>query len=66
MQPQLDKIQEKLSNLPPNRLLEVADFIDFLQQRDQDILMRDSYSNASENAFNEAWNNSDDAAYDDL
>ena len=66
MQPQLEQVQEKLGRLAPNRLLEVADFIDFLQQRDQDTQLRDSYSQASENAFSKVWDNNEDAAYDDL
>lgn len=66
MQPQLEQIQERLGHLAPNRLIEVADFIDFLQQRDQDTLLKESYSLASENTFSKVWDNNEDAAYDDL
>ena len=66
MQPQLEHIQEKLGSLAPDRLAEVEDFIDFLQQRDQDNTLRKTYAQASEEAFNQVWDNDDDAFYDDL
>ena len=66
MQPQLEQIQEKLADLAPDRLAEVEDFIDFLQQRDHDKLLRTSYAQASEEVFNKVWDNDDDAIYDNL
>ncbi len=66
MQPQIQQIQEKLGGLTPDRLAEVEDFIDFLQQRDQEMLLRNSYSQLSEDAFNNVWDNDDDAIYDKL
>lgn len=65
MQPQIEQIQEKLEHLAPDRLAEVEDFIDFLQQRDQDRHLRQDYADASEVAFIKAWDN-DDAVYDSL
>ena len=35
MQPQVEHMLEKLEHLSPERLAEVEDFIDFLNQRDQ-------------------------------
>lgn len=66
MQPQLEQIQEKLVHLSPERLAEVEDFIDFLQQRDQDKRLRQDYAQASEEAFGKVWDNDDDAIYDNL
>jgi hypothetical protein len=66
MQPQVEKMLKILENLSPGRLAEVADFIDFVQQRDQDKHLRQDYSNASEAAFNKVWDNSEDAIYDTL
>ena len=66
MQPQLEQIQEKLGSLTPDRLAEVEDFIDFLQQRDQEKQLRSNYSQASEEVFNKIWDNDDDAIYDRL
>ncbi len=66
MQPQLKQIREKLGRLTTERLAEVEDFIDFLQQRDQDKHQRQAYSQASEDVFSKAWDNDDDAIYDQL
>jgi len=66
MQPQLDKIREKLGHLSIDRLSEVDDFIDFLQQREQDNHLRQNYARASEAVFAQVWDNDDDAAYDQL
>jgi len=66
MQAQIEHIQEKLTSLAPDRLDEVEDFIDFLQQRDQEKHLRSSYSQLSEEAFNKVWDNDDDAIYDRL
>lgn len=66
MQPQVQHMVEKLEHLSPDRLAEVEDFIDFLQQRDQDKCLRQDYARASEAAFAKAWDNDDDAIYDQL
>ena len=66
MQPQVQHILEKLEYLSPERLAEIADFIDFLNQRDQDKHLRKDYARASEHAFEEVWDNDDDALYDKL
>ena len=66
MQPQVKQVIEKLEHLSPDRLAEVADFIDLLQQRDQDKSLRQGYAQASEASFNKVWDNDDDAIYDKL
>lgn len=66
MQPQVEHMLEKLEHLSPDRLAEVEDFIDFLQQRDQDKRLRQDFTQASEDAFNKVWANDDDAIYDSL
>lgn len=66
MQPQVKQMIEKLEHLSPGRLAEVADFIDFLRQRDQDKRLRQDYAQASEASFNKVWDNDDDAIYDKL
>ena len=63
-QPQLEQVMEKLEHLSPDRLAEVEDFIDFLQQRDPDRGLRQDYAHASEAAFARAWDNDDDPIYD--
>lgn len=57
---------EKLELLSPERLAEVEDFIDFLNQRDQDKRLRQDYAKVSEDTFNKVWDNEDDAIYDSL
>lgn len=66
MQPQVEHMLEKLEHLSPDRLAEVEDFIDFLQQRDQDKRLRQDYACASEAAFAKVWDNDEDAVYDQL
>ena len=66
MQPQVQHMMEKLEHLSPDRLAEVEDFIDFLQQRDQDKRLRRDFTRASEAAFSKVWDNDDDAVYDSL
>lgn len=66
MQPQLEQMMEKLEHLTPDRLAEVEDFIDFLQQRDRDKVLRQDYARASETAFAKVWDNDEDAIYDKL
>lgn len=66
MQPRVEHMLEKLEHLSPDRLAEVEDFIDFLQQRDQDKRLRQDYARASEAAFAKVWDNDEDAIYDQL
>jgi hypothetical protein len=66
MQLQLRQMLEKLEHLSPERLAEVEDFIDFLQQRDRDRRLAHAVTRASEAAFSRVWDNDDDALYDAL
>ena len=66
MQPQVQQMIEKLEHLSPERLSEVEDFIDFLQQRERDQLLRKEYTVASNTSFARVWDNTDDAVYDKL
>jgi hypothetical protein len=66
MQTQLQQMIKKLEHLPDQRLAEVEDFIDFLQQRDADKRLRQEYARGSETAFAKVWGNDEDAAYDQL
>jgi len=64
--PDQEQILVKLKHLSPSRLAEVADFIDFLQQRDQEKQLQQDYAQTSEAAFNKVWDNDDDTIYDKL
>ena len=57
---------EKIQSLPPERVEEVEDFVDFLKTRDQDRALVHAAALLSEDAFNKVWDNSDDAEYDRL
>ena len=55
---------EKLEALPPERIAEVEDFIDFLKQRDRDLRLAHATAKIAEKSFAEVWDNPDDAVYD--
>ena len=56
---------EKIKALPPDKIAEVVDFVDFLAQRDDRVLVG-AASKMSEPAFAAVWDNPDDAEYDNL
>ena len=56
---------EKIKALPPDKIAEVVDFVDFLTHRD-DTLLVEAAARISEPAFAAVWNNPDDAEYDNL
>ena len=57
-------LMEKIKQLPPQRVAEVEDFVDFLRAREDDRYLTSAASKASEASFTEVWDNDDDAAYD--
>ncbi|MDO8596021.1 MAG: DUF2281 domain-containing protein [Sulfuricaulis sp.] len=57
---------EKLKQLPPERVAEVEDFVDFLRTRDEERTLERAATRAAEPAFAKIWDNDDDAAYDRL
>jgi len=57
---------EKLKTLPPERVAEVEDFVDFLRTRDGERVLARAATRAAEPAFAKVWDNDDDAAYDKL
>ena len=59
-------ILAKMQDLPPEKVAEVEDFIDFLRQRQGDRLLTRAASKLAEKALDEVWNNPEDAAYDRL
>jgi hypothetical protein len=56
----------KIRTLPPERVAEVEDFVDFLRQRDEEQQLTRAASQLSEAAFAKVWENPDDADYDRL
>ena len=57
-------LSEKLKPLPPERIAEEEDFVDFLQSRDEARGLARAAMKSSEAAFVKVWNNADDTAYD--
>lgn len=64
--PQVATLIEKIRILPPEKLVEVEDFVDFLRQREEDRRLTRSAAKLSEAAFQKVWDNPDDAEYDQL
>lgn len=62
----IDIVTEKLAQLPPERLAEVVDFIDFLAEREHERALTRSAQAASEPSLAKVWENDADAAYDRL
>ena len=56
----------KIATLPPQRLAEVEDFVDFLRTREDDKQLTHQAMQASSPAFARVWDNEADAAYDRL
>jgi hypothetical protein len=64
--PDAQALLEKIQALPPERLSEVEDFVDFIAAREQERTLARAASAASTPAFATIWNNPDDDAYDAL
>lgn len=62
---QAETLLEKIKQLPPERIREVEDFIDFISQRDERLLVK-AATKMSQDAFREVWDNEENAAYDRL
>ncbi len=62
---QVEQVIKKLENLSPERVHEVEDFIDFLNQKDQEQLVKVAQMTA-EPSFQEVWDNQEDSIYDQL
>lgn len=57
---------EKIRQLPPQRVAEVEDFVDFLRTREDEQRLTRAAARVSEASFAAVWNNDDDATYDRL
>jgi hypothetical protein len=57
---------EKLKQLPPERVAEVEDFVDFLRTRGAEHQLTRAAAQTAEPAFRKVWDNPEDAAYDAL
>jgi hypothetical protein len=57
---------QKLKRLPPQRVAEVEDFIDFLDARERSNDLVTGAARVSEAAFKAVWDNVEDSEYDRL
>ena len=64
--PRPSSLDDKLRELPPEKLAEVEDFVDFLRQKNEDEKLRRAALKMSEPSFRRVWDNPIDAAYDKL
>ena len=64
--PNPQSLIEKIKALPPDRLDEVEDFVDFIAARAQERSLARAAAATSAAAFASIWNNPDDDAYDAL
>jgi Protein of unknown function (DUF2281) len=64
--PSEEELLAKIRRLPPERVAEVEDFVDFLRQRDEERSLTDAAARLSEAAFAKVWDHPDDADYDRL
>ena len=55
---------DKIKQLPPQRMAEVEDFVDFLRERESEHRLTHAAAKASEASFAQVWDNDEDAAYD--
>ena len=57
---------DKIRALPPERVSEVEDFVDFLHQRNYDLHLTQAAAKISEDSFKKVWDNPEDSDYDRL
>ena len=55
---------DKIKQLPPPRMAEVEDFIDFLRAREDEQRLTHAAAKVSEASFTQVWDNDEDVAYD--
>ena len=55
---------DKIKQLPPQRMAEVEDFVDFLREREAEQRLTRAAAKASEASFSQVWDNDKDTAYD--
>jgi hypothetical protein len=62
--PAHEPLFEKIARLPPARVAEVEDFVDFLALRNADRELTHAATAASVPAFAKVWDNPEDDVYD--
>ena len=57
---------EKIEELPPERIAEIEDFVDFIRSREQERALARAAAATSAASFAAIWSNPEDDAYDAL
>ncbi len=60
------ELVEKIRELPPDKQSEVEDFVDFLRLKDEERELVRASAKLSQAAFEQVWDNPQDADYDRL
>jgi hypothetical protein len=60
------RLLEKIRQLPPGKLNQVEDFVDFLSQRERDLALVKAAAQMTEPVLQKIWDNPADAEYDSL
>ena len=63
---QTQQLLNKIRKLSPEKVAVVADFVEFLQHRDEMDNLIKAAGKISEKSFLHVWNNPEDAEYDNL
>ena len=66
MSPEFQALIEKIQTLPPDRVAEVEDFVDFIAARERERTLVRAAAATSAPALAAIWNNPEDDAYDAL
>jgi hypothetical protein len=61
-----DALIRKIETLPPERIVEIEDFVDFIRLREQERSLAAAAAAASAPAFAAVWINPEDDVYDAL
>lgn len=61
-----EMIKKEIDKLPENMLIEVYDFVRFLETKKDRELLTKASQKMSEISFEKSWNNEEDSAYDKL
>ncbi|MCP4265508.1 MAG: toxin-antitoxin system, antitoxin component, Xre family protein [Candidatus Brocadiaceae bacterium] len=61
-----EMIKKEIDKLPENMLVEVYDFVSFLETKKERELLTQASRKISETSFEKIWNNEEDSAYDKL
>ena len=59
-------LMDKIRNLPPEKVAEVEEFVDFLRTGNHERRLTRAATKLSQDAFAKVWDNPDDADYDRL